>query len=348
MEEILRDRELPAVIVTDPAGFDFIPGAPATNMTKKILNNPNRVASSRRGEIKQSVHYLTKDSVITYEGKDSSLTFTLERTKELFAKKIQSGAKVFNFILQKLNEQNRPEIVSFQLTELVKNGIYSTKDSAYKGIKNVFEKMYSISLEGTTTEYEGPKKKERSFAKSRIISGFKVTYTECIVSITPVIRENIPYITLLPKWGYSLNENSYMLLDYIMYLARQRQNAKKLKEERHFNISLDTIRIHMGLPTIAEAGRKPQQLIINPIEKAITEIEDAGKGADIKITPYYNYEYKNVAEYLAGYLRIEPDAQVMQYMDARAIAQESEYRKTAKMINKAKLMAEIKRQKNKE
>ena len=340
-----KDRELPEVVDEEQLDYFFIPGAPATNMAKKILNNPGRVSSTRRGEVKQSVHLTTKDSVITYAGKDSSLTFTLEKTKELFTKKIKSGAKVFNFILQKLNEQHRPEIITFQLIELVNNGIYANKDSAYKGLKSVFEKMYSISLEGTTTEYEGNKKKEKSFAKSRIISAFKVTYTDCIVSITPVIRDNVPYITLLPRWSYTLKENSFMLLDYILYLSRQ--NAKKLKEDKHFNISMEAIRVHMGLPTVAEAGEHPQQLIITPIDNAITGIEETGKGADVKITPCYNYEYKNVSEYLTGYLKIEPDDKVMQYMECRAKAQEDAYKNTAKIIDKAKITAENRKQKKK-
>ena len=142
------------------------------------------------------------------------------------------------------------------------------------------------------------------------------------------------YITLLPNWSYSLNENSYMLLDYIFYLARQ--NAEQIRQKGHFNISLETIRIHLGLPTVEEAGVHPQQLIANPIEKSITEIEEARSGSDIKITPFYDHNYKHISEYLAGYLQIELDKEANNYMEQRAIAQEEEFKKEQKRIEKAK------------
>ena len=319
------DRDLSA-----PGAYFSLPSTSTTYLTKRILNNPGRLASTRRGRIKQTEHYLTQDSIIKYKGADSDLTITLERTKELFTKKIQNGAKVFNFLLQKLNEQNRIETTSFQLSELVTNGIYANKDSAFRGLNNVLGKIYSISIEGIAAEYSGSKKQDRAFAKSRIISFFKVSYTDCFVSITPIIRENIPYITLLPRWSYRLNENSFMVADYIFYLARQ--NAAKIKEQGFFNISLDAIRIHLGLPSIAEAGHRLTQLIVEPIEKAITEIEEARRGTDIKITPYYNPNYKNVSEYLTGYLKIELDEAAQTYMEERAIAQESEKKREAKRI----------------
>jgi len=139
-----------------------LPGTSLTNTTKKILNNPSRINSSKRGQLKQTKDLLTKDSIITYKGNDSTLTFTLEQTKELFTKKIQNGAKIFNFLLQKLNEQNRKEITTFQLSEIVNNGIYANKDSAAKGLKKVLEKIYAISIEGITTEYSGRKKEEKN------------------------------------------------------------------------------------------------------------------------------------------------------------------------------------------
>ncbi|NCD12091.1 MAG: hypothetical protein EOL93_06030, partial [Epsilonproteobacteria bacterium] len=189
-----------------------LPSTSTTKIMKQILNNPTRVRTTKRGQIKQNKLLLTGDSTITYKGNDSTVTLTLERTRELFTKKIQNGAKVFNFFLQKLNEQHRREITTFQLSELVENGAYANKDSAYRGLKSILNKIYAISIEGIATEYNGRKKQEKAFAKSRIVSTFDVTYNSCHVSLTPIIRENMPYITLLPKWSYKLNENGYMLL----------------------------------------------------------------------------------------------------------------------------------------
>ena len=331
---IIRRSEYIYQIPKEVAKYFNLASTQVTNTTKKILNNPNRIGSARKGQVKQMENYLTKDSIITYKGNDSTLTFTLERTKELFTRKMQNGSKVFNFLLQKLNEQNRQEVTKFQLIELVDNGIYANKDSAARGLKTVLEKIYAISIEGITTDYSGLKKEKKTFIKSRIISAFKVSHNECIVNITPIIRESMTYITLLPNWSYTLNENSYMLLDYIFYLARQ--NYKQIKDKGSFNVSIETIRIHLGLPTIEEAGINPGRLIFEPIEKAIAEIEDSRKGTDIKITPFYDHNYKHISEYLAGYLQIELDKEATNYMEQRAIAQEEEYKKERKRIEKAK------------
>lgn len=313
-----------------------LPSTSTTKIMKQILNNPTRVRTTKRGQIKNKM-LLTGDSTITYKGNDSTVTLTLERTKELFTKKIQNGAKVFNFFLQKLNEQHRQEITTFQLSELVENGAYANKDSAYRGLKSILSKIYAISIEGVATEYNGRKKQEKAFAKSRIVSTFDVTYNSCHVSLTPIIRENMPYITLLPNWSYKLNENSYMLLDYISILARQ--NAQQIKDKGFFNISLEAIRAHMGLPTPEEAGSDPKRLIYEPIEKAITEIEETQKDTEIKLTPSYYDEYENINTYLAGYLRIDLDQPTQAYMTDRAIAQEKEYREEQKRIEKAKQKA---------
>lgn len=314
-----------------------LPSTSLTKLTKQILNNPTRIKTTKRGQIKQNRLLLTGDSTITYKGNDSTVTLTLERTKELFTKKIQNGAKVFNFFLQKLNEQNRYELTKFQLAELVENGTYANKDSAYRGLKNILNKIYAISIEGIATEYNGRKQQEKAFAKSRMISSFNVTYNDCFVSLTPIIRENIPYITLLPNWSYKLNENSYMLLDYIFYLARQ--NAEEIRRTGYFNIGLETIRAHMGLPTPEEAGSDPKRLIFEPIDNAITEIEEKQKETEIKITPGYYAEYDNIQSYLSGYLKIELDQPTQKYMIERAIAQEKEYKLEQKRIEKAKQKA---------
>ena len=314
-----------------------IPSTSLTKITKQILNNPNRPQTTKRGQIKQTEHLLTGDSMITYKGNDSTVTFTLESKKELFAKKIQNGVKVFNFFLQKLNEQHRQETTNFQLAELVENGAYANKDSAYRGIKNILNKMYAISIEGTVTEYNGRKKQEKAFAKSRIISSYQVSYKKCYVNLTPIIRENMPYITLLPKWSYKLNENGYMLLDYISILARQ--NAEQIKQAGCFNIGLETVRAYMGLPTPEEAGDDPKRLIFEPIEKAITEIEEKQAGTAFKITPSYDTEYKNIHSYLAGYLKIELDQPMQDSLTLIANMQEKEYKLEQKRLEKAKQKA---------
>lgn len=314
-----------------------LPATALTNLLKQFLNNPTRLESPRRNRISVTEHYLTKDTIITYKGKDAEYTLSIERLKELFAKRVQNGAKIFNFLLQKLNEQNYTENTEFLLSELVEVGIYANPDSAYRGLKNVLDKLMHIHVEGTITTYQGRKKKEIANTKAAIIAARSVTYNKCVAVLPQIIRNSAPYITILPFWGYALpSENAYMLLDYIYYLARQ--NSDKIKERGYFTISLDTVRQHLGLPTPEDVktdhNRRYNQLIIKPIEDAITAIEDGQQGDELKITPIYNPDYNSIHEYLNGYIEIRLSGSTFAYMEQRAIQEEKKKATTRRLESK--------------
>lgn len=305
-----------------------LPTTALTNLLKQFLNNPKRLESPRRDRIAIEEHYFTKDTVITYKGEGAEYTVSIERVKELFAKRVQNGAKIFNFLLQKLNEQNYQEKTKFRLSELVDAGIYANLDSAYRGLKTVTDKLMRIHVEGKATAYQGRKRKEVLNTKAAIVAYRAVTYNECVVSLPPIIRDSAPAITILPRWGYSLqNENAYILLDYTYYLARQ--NTDKIRERGCFNIKLESVRCHIGLPPPEEVKENNKGnyniLIVKPIEDAITAIEDRqqGEGDELKITPVYNADYKNIYEYLDGYLEIRLSGAASEYMEQRAIKEES-------------------------
>jgi len=247
---------------------------------------------------------------------------------------------MYNFFLQKNNEQSGRETTTFLLQELVANGLYANKDTAYKGIKSITDKMMKMSIEGIQVAYEGKKKKQIRNAKAVLIAQRDISYNACSISLPPIIRNHAKFITILPTWAYTLSENGFMLLDYIFYMARQ--YAEKIADERHFNISLEAIRVHLGLPTPEQAGTDPKRLIIDPIEKAIEDIEDGRRGTDIYITPYYNPDYKNVREYLQGYLKIELDAKATAYMEKIAGLKKQRLTQAAKRREKARLQAQTK------
>ena len=317
-----------------------LPTTALTNLVKQFMNNPTRIESPRRGQIKKDSHYLTQDTIITYKGNDGEYILTIEDIKELFVKRVQNGAKIFNFLLQKLNEQHYQMNTDFLLSELVDLGIYSNKDSAYRGLKTVLDKLIKIFIEGTIVIYKGQRRKEVGYNKASIIADPLVTYNKCSVILPRIIREHMPYITILPRWAYALpSENAFLLLDYIFYLARQ--NTKKIRERGYFTINLDTIRKHLGLPTPEEISNYVyNKLIISPIEAAITAIEDNQQNNDLNITPIYNSNYESIHEYLQkGYLEIRLNGETLEYMEQRAIDQEQERKKTEKLLKAANAKA---------
>ena len=302
-----------------------IPTTALTNLLKQFLNNPQRLESSRRNRITIEEHYFTKDAIITYKSPDAEYTLTINQIKDLFAKRVQNGAKVFNFLLQKLNEQNYVENTEFLLSELVDLGIYANTNSAYKGLKSVLSKMMKIHVKGTVLAYEGRKRKEIGYVEAPVIAGQKVTFNKCIAVLPSIIRDYTPFITILPRWGYALqSENAYILLDYIYYLARQ--NTDKIRKRGYFTIKLDTIRQHLGLPSPEEVkdnhGSDYNKLIAKPIEDAIAAIEKKQEGNEFKITPVYSIDCKNIHEYLDGYFEIRMSGTSFNYMEQRAFKEE--------------------------
>lgn len=279
----------------------YIPATVETKTIKQFLHSPTRMKSPRRGQIKYREHYITKDLLIDYKGENEEFTLSIEKSKELFAKRIPNSVKILNFILQKLNEQHFPERTTFLLKELVNNKIYSNKDSAFKGLSNILEKMYHISIEGQKTIYENKKKpKIIQKGKTRIISGYNITYNQCYIEISSFIREDINSFTTLPEWSYRIkNENSYMLIDYIFYLLR-------VRKQKTINIKLETIRQYLGLPDPANTSHH-KQLIIDKIDQALEEIEETQKESEnIELTfiEVHKFNYTNIYEYLNGFLKV--------------------------------------------
>lgn len=326
----------------NPLGnYIFLPNNSIHQLIKQTLNSPQKVAAVKKGIISTQRNTITEDISITYNGQDGSIvTIELARAKELFKGRVRGGAKMYNFFLQKTNEQYRQEKTTFLLQELVDLRIYANKDSAYRGIKTITDKMMNMYIEGIMIEYEAGKKKERRNIKAALIAQRDISYTACHISLPPIIRENTKYITILPEWNYRLSENGFMLLDYIYFLARQ--NTEKIKKEHRFTISLEAIRVHLGLPTPEKAGKDPKRLILEPIEKAIEDIEDQRDGTDIKITPAYNPDYKNIHEYLQGYIEIQLDNNAEAYMFKIAKDKEKELKQIEKRKEKARLIIEVK------
>lgn len=320
------------------AGYIYLPNSAINQFVKQTLNNPQNVAAMRKGVISIQPNLLTRDISITYSGSDGTIaTIELARTKELFKERVRGGAKMYNFFLQKCNEQNGRETTTFFLQELVDSGLYANKDSAYKGIRKITDKMMSMHIEGTQTIYDGGKKKQVRNAKAVIVAQRDISYNSCSISLPPLIRNNAKHITILPAWAYLLSENGFMLLDYIYYLARQ--NANRIREKHLFNISLEAIRVHLGLPTPDKAGANPGRLIMEPIETAIEGIENRSKG-EIMITPTYsNGEYSNIHEFLAGYLQIQLDEAAENYMSKIAKQQEKQFKAAVKRQEQAALKA---------
>lgn len=292
------------------AGFEAIASTPLTHLTKKVLNSPTNLTSPRRGQLTTEKDPFIDKTTITYKGSTENIIFTIENYNQILKRQVRNGVKLFNFLLRQQNLQHG-EKIDFMLSDLVNKGIYADEVSAYKGVKNILTKLDKIYVTGTYKR----KGKEVAYKAGHIIMyHYTAIGKPCTVSLLPELREKAMFYTIVPEWAYTLSDNAFMLVDYIYYMARQSHD--KITKDKSFNISFEAIRQCLGLPD-PNKERKQTEKILKPIEEAFEEIEEAQRKAKIHnldILPEYNINYKNVMEYLQGYLKITLDNDTTNYM----------------------------------
>lgn len=310
--------------------YEKIHNTSLAQVTKRIMDSPKRLTSKRAGQIKTFCDPLLEKMTITYTGSNKnsgSYVLEIENFKTLFAKQVKNGANVFTYLLKKQNEQNSNPEITFMLSEFIgENAPYTSDDTAYRGLKSIFSKLTGIKVTGTTFKNG----KEQAIKEGHIIAYYELYYNKpCKVSLLPVFRDKT-FFTIIPEWAFSLPDKPFMLLDYIYYLARQK--TADIRKTGSFNIGLDYVRHHLGLPDPKETVKKTEK-ILNPIEEAIEtiEVEQHKRGkTDLKITPIYNLDYKTVEEYLQGYLKIELEPEATEYFIDRAKSKQKRTPKKAK------------------
>ena len=208
---------------------------------------------------------------------------------------------MFRLCMQAENKQ-KANIVSFTLQNLVDLGFYTTIESARNGFKDLLKTLHKIEIGGR----EEIGKKIISQPIGTLFTAYDIVNNTCLVELSQIIMDFIKdhFYTIAPNSRYSLPTNASHLMTYIT--TRARQLVKDIKATSGFNVSFESIRNYLSLPKPKETQRHAQQ-IIEPLLMAIDEVE-----ADIQrqkkgwsFTPTYNTNYKNIREFLAGYLRID-------------------------------------------
>lgn len=311
-----------------PAVYSMVTNSALPSLLMRILNNPNRIVG--RG-VTVIDGLIDGEQRIEFKSKDELATIGLANFMAVFNKQVRNGAKALKFFLEKATDQHT-SVPVFSLSELVNRGIYTTEKNAYTGLKNIIGKLLNIKIhtewtETVKNEKTGKKESKKTAYGGTLIGEYIIsTSRPCKVSIhTGLYILSRQYFTVFPAWGWALPDQAFILLDYILYVARQRTEEIKDSFDENggkFEIKIDTIREKMGLPTPKDAGYRHQQLIIDPIETAIVAIEDMQNKnglPEITITPVYD-ETGKIADFLEGYLEIGLKGKVYDYMATRAKA----------------------------
>lgn len=236
----------------------------------------------------------------------STVIVEIDQADKYLRKTNKTFTKILLFTLQKMTAQNNPLEVGFSLQELVDLGMYYDTSTARRAIKEFFSQQKLTTLSGTVKKGRKTVKEEGGilFYHYKINNGF----------VTLSVNENFNldfianYFTVFPRFAYALSNNAFSLVRYIFFLARQ--NAQAIKDKGTFTISLENVRENLGLPAPDEVNnRKYRQFIIEPIENAIEETEEAlqnvpeAKEYGFTITPC-GTDTSNIREWLQGYLEI--------------------------------------------
>jgi hypothetical protein len=326
-EEITDIAEIIAELLEDPeireelekkakfneiAPLGSIPNGEALNWLYRVITSSKggRIITSSNGNRHEEITATEKKGIITFTRKNkqngSTVIVAIEQADKYLQKSNKTFIKVLLFSLQKMTTQNFPLKVGFSLQELVDLGMYSTTSNAGRAVKEFFAQQKLTTLSGIVKKGKKTVKEEGGvlFYHYDLDNGY----------VTLSVNDNFNmefianYFTVFPRFAYALSNNAFSLVRYIFFLARQ--NAQAIKDKGTFTINLDSIRENLGLPPVDEVkNRKYKQYIIDPIETAIEEIEEAllkapeAKEYGFTITPY-GTDTKNIKQWLQGYLEI--------------------------------------------
>lgn len=302
-------------IQQDRLGY-VIPNSPTTHALKSIFET-----AGTKQELKASknINMETKrdlygNATYNYESTSNTFEISIADYKKVLTRQDVMTRKIFNFILEKYNQQ-KDDTIHFTLDEIVERGLYKNKDTARRGVDRAIAKLMLIHVKGTTTKG----KKTTSISRCQLIMESKVANSSYIKVKPSLYNYLSQYYTMLPTWGDQLKGKAYSILDYIYYRARQ--EMKNIKEKNSFNISLRTLNDHLAQPS-PEDTRRHTEYIIDPILEAIEEIEmvqaqhkeASNEMMSLQIQPVYPDNYSNANDFLNGYLIISLDDKTEGYL----------------------------------
>lgn len=318
--------------------YDILPtGSPLYLFnTALTYHGKKKKIPTTKGNTKQS----DRHKEIEYKPEKSGYTITQtdKRTGERVeitltnADKMQGKGvkKCFAFLLTMSNKQNFSPIIGFSLQELVDRGMYSSPENARRGLKTALDTLQNIKFSGTIKK--GKRKEIKQAEAGVLFYHYKIknNYVEVSVNENFNIEFIAAYYALFPQFAYSLsNSNAFDLCEYIFMQARQ--NTADIKRGGSFNISFKRIRELLALPletdiTAKGSKWKPKQYVIDPILTAINDIQQgatAANNTELTLEAVYNPSYKDLSEFLEGYIKISFKGEIYNKLSDIAERQEA-------------------------
>lgn len=322
----MTDRDFSATIsqpvnpfhpVEEKSFYDLPTGA-ACNLIMETMgagaNIADLPAQKRRTRDKSELVVLEREQarrIILKRPNGDEITLELEDI-EKFSGNNKALKKLFIMALIKANEQaiHNGELtrkyITFPLKEFVETGFYATLRSARKGFTDAMDALTSLKIGGKICKTKG-KKRQITSKKIRVLfpAVDDIEGNQCTIYLNELVNWEflIQYYTILPRYYFSLSNRGSDLLLYIFNQARQ--HTRNIEKQGYFTIGFRAIQTRLHLP---DKSNNPQRDIRQPIEDAITEIEDHHKdvygNTEFSLLPVYDIE-TNINDFLdRGYLQV--------------------------------------------
>lgn len=303
-----------------------MPSSPALDAEMDVITYGNRLkelpgAKATVSHGKQSVEIYeptAKRNTWGVISKTQNATTMLEITDiDKLARGNNIAKKLFVLTLNKACEQciSNGVLINDRLTyplqELLDMGLYSNIRAARKGYNDGAGILTSLKVKGEVLQKRIAGKYTKDDMLAVLFKGAGIQNGQCIIYLNDIINWGAIalFFTKFPRYYFKLSNRAADLLYYIFTTANRRK--KDIAEKGYFTISLRAIHTRLLLPKENEI-RKPKQYIKDPIEQAITEIEDAHQEAYPRSTKLFTMELQPqeideapIKEYLDnGYLKI--------------------------------------------
>lgn len=314
--------------------YEALPTAPSLYFFNEFItaNGKQREIKTTAGNRKvtdrhKAITYQPEQDgfTVTQSGRNDTISITIENADKITGKGVK---KCYAFLLAQCNKQNFKPVIGFSLQDIVDRGMYKSLDTARTGIKSALDTLQKIKFSGTI------KKGKKTVVQAEagiLFYHYKIknNYVEVSVNENFNIEFVAAYFAMIPLFAYGLdNTNAFDITQYIFTLARQ--NTATIKEKGCFTISFKALQNLLALPTEADIAPgkkfKPKQYVIDPILKAIADIEEAARAAgneDFTITAVYDPNYSNYRDFLEGYLQISFRGEIFANLCAIADKQEA-------------------------
>lgn len=289
-----------------------MPTSPAINLIQESL-----IHGSNLKEIGERKKAFNHSASYELQGQGNSRRLTKNTDKGTVTLEIpdinqvvgnnKTAKKLFTYAIIKANEQAvfngelGRNYITFPLQELVKLGMYKNDTTARRGFDAGASLLTSLKVKGSIRK--SPKSVASIETLEVLFTGANIKNGQCTLYLNERINWGFlfQYFTIMPRESLKLQNRAFDLCHYVFTRARQLKGD--IEKKGYFTISFRAIQERLALPS--EVGnRRPQQLIKQPIDEAIANIEATLRTADIELLTVVN-EDAPIKEWLdTGYLRV--------------------------------------------